>query len=88
MTATLFTGLFWELWNYYSLPKWYYTIPYVDFWRVFEMPILGYAGYPFFGMVVVSYSIAVFSVVRWNLIALLTHRFRERFDNDEFWLTR
>jgi len=60
MTATFCTGLFWELWNYYSLPKWYYTIPYVDFWRVFEMPILGYAGYPFFGIVVVSYSITVF----------------------------
>jgi hypothetical protein len=88
MTATLFTGLFWELWNYYSLPKWYYTIPYVDFWRVFEMPILGYAGYPFFGIVVVSYSIAVLSVVRWNLIALLTHRFGERFEHDEFRLIR
>jgi hypothetical protein len=73
MTATLFTGFFWELWNYYSLPKWYYTIPYVDFWRVFEMPILGYAGYPFFGIVVVSYAIAIFSLVRRNLIAALTH---------------
>jgi hypothetical protein len=28
----------------------------------------------------VSYSIAVLSVVRWNLIALLTHRFGERFE--------
>lgn len=78
MTATLFTGLFWELWNYHSLPKWYYTVPYVDFWKVFEMPILGYAGYPFFGIVVVSYSIAMFSVVRRNLVVLLTHAVNDR----------
>ena len=74
MTATLFTGVFWEMWNYYSLPKWYYTIPYVGFWKVFEMPILGYAGYPFFGIVVLSYAIAIFSLLRWNLVAVLTER--------------
>jgi hypothetical protein len=49
MAATLFTGFWWEMWNFYSLPKWYYTIPYVGFLKVFEMPILGYLGYPFFG---------------------------------------
>lgn len=38
-------GFFWEMWNYFSLPKWYYTIPYVGFWKIFEMPILGYSGY-------------------------------------------
>lgn len=73
MTATLFTGFFWEMWNYYSLPKWYYTIPHVGFWKVFEMPILGYAGYPFFGVIVLSYAIAIFSLVRRNLVAVLTH---------------
>ncbi len=73
MAATLFTGFFWELWNYHSLPKWYYTVPYVDFWKVFEMPILGYAGYPFFGIIVLSYGIAAFCVVRRNLIEVLMH---------------
>ena len=43
-------------WNFYSLPKWIYTIPYVGFWKVFEMPILGYLGYPFFGLIVFSYA--------------------------------
>ena len=38
-------GFFWEMWNYYALPKWYYTIPYVGFWKIFEMPLLGYSGY-------------------------------------------
>ncbi len=38
-------GLLWEMWNYYSYPKWLYRVPFVDFWRVFEMPLLGYGGY-------------------------------------------
>ncbi len=55
MIGTLFTGFWWEMWNYYSLPKWYYTIPYVGFRKIFEMPLLGYLGYPFFGLVILSY---------------------------------
>lgn len=48
--AALFCGLFWEMLNYYSLAKWEYTIPFVDRYRIFEMPILGYAGYLPFGL--------------------------------------
>jgi hypothetical protein len=44
-TGGLICGFFWELWNYYSYPKWVYQIPFVDFARVFEMPLLGYGGY-------------------------------------------
>ena len=54
--GTLFTGFWWEFWNFYSIPKWIYVIPYVDFWRIFEMPILGYGGYPFFGLIIYSYT--------------------------------
>jgi hypothetical protein len=38
-------GLLWEFWNYYSVTKWYYNIPFVGFFKIFEMPILGYLGY-------------------------------------------
>ncbi len=48
--AALFCGLFWEMWNYFSLAKWEYAIPFVDRYRIFEMPILGYAGYLPFGL--------------------------------------
>ncbi len=41
----LICGFFWEMWNFYSYPKWIYQIPLVDFIHVFEMPILGYSGY-------------------------------------------
>ena len=35
----------WEMWNFLSYPKWIYTVPWVDFLHVFEMPLLGYLGY-------------------------------------------
>jgi hypothetical protein len=47
--AALLCGACWELWNFYSLPKWHYDVPYVDVLHVFEMPLLGYAGYLPFG---------------------------------------
>ncbi|HUR60176.1 MAG TPA: hypothetical protein VM029_20805 [Opitutaceae bacterium] len=50
MLAALVCGFFWELWNWRSVAKWIYTVPYVDRWHVFEMPIAGYAGYLPFGL--------------------------------------
>ncbi len=46
----LICGFFWEMWNFYSYPKWIYQLPIVDFWHVFEMPLLGYIGYIPFSM--------------------------------------
>ena len=48
--ASLACGFFWEMWNSGSLAKWVYAVPYVDGFRLFEMPILGYAGYLPFGV--------------------------------------
>ncbi len=48
--AGLFCGIFWEMWNQYSLAKWAYTIPYVQRFHLFEMPIIGYMGYLPFGL--------------------------------------
>ncbi len=64
MSAALFAGFWWEMWNFYSFPKWYYTIPYVGFWKIFEMPLLGYVGYPFFGLIVWSYAVLVVSILK------------------------
>jgi len=59
MIAGLICGFFWEMWNYWSLPKWYYTVPYVGFGKVFEMPVLGYGGYlPFALEIFVVYQVA------------------------------
>ncbi len=43
--GVLLTALFWEMWNFFSFPKWVYSVPFVGFGKVFEMPILGYTGY-------------------------------------------
>jgi hypothetical protein len=46
----LICGFFWEMWNFYSYPKWIYRIPFFDFLHIFEMPVLGYFGYLPFSM--------------------------------------
>ena len=48
--SALVCGFFWEMWNYFSLARWVYRIPFVDRFRIFEMPVLGYAGYLPFGL--------------------------------------
>ena len=47
--AALICGFFWELWNWHSLAKWIYHVPFVQTLHVFEMPLPGYFGYLPFG---------------------------------------
>lgn len=48
--AALICGWFWEMWNFKSLAHWEYAVPFVQRFHVFEMPLLGYAGYLPFGL--------------------------------------
>jgi hypothetical protein len=48
--AALICGFFWEMWNFKSLAHWQYSVPYVQRFHIFEMPILGYGGYLPFGL--------------------------------------
>jgi len=48
--AALVCGFFWELWNFYAVPKWEYQIPWFEAFYIFEMPISGYLGYLPFGL--------------------------------------
>ncbi|MFW6151731.1 MAG: hypothetical protein ACOC6C_02030, partial [Verrucomicrobiota bacterium] len=48
--SALVCGFFWELWNYRSAAKWIYLVPFVNRFKIFEMPLLGYAGYLPFGL--------------------------------------
>lgn len=48
--AALICGFFWEMWNFASLAKWIYAIPFVNAVHLFEMPMLGYVGYLPFGL--------------------------------------
>jgi len=48
--AALVCGFFWELWNWKSLAHWEYSVPFVQRFHLFAMPLLGYAGYLPFGL--------------------------------------
>lgn len=43
--GVLITAFFWEMWNFYSYPKWIYRVPWGGCCRIFEMPLFGYGGY-------------------------------------------
>src|SRR5574341_187064 len=43
--GVLFTAFFWEMWNYFSYPKWVYQVAWGGWLHLFEMPLLGYGGY-------------------------------------------
>jgi hypothetical protein len=54
--AGLCCGFFWELWNYYSYPKWKYYLPGFDDVKIFEMPLAGYLGYLPFALELWAYN--------------------------------
>ncbi len=43
-------GFLWEFWNYWALSKWTYTVPYFGDVKIFEMPVLGFLGFPPFAI--------------------------------------
>ena len=67
----LVCGFFWEMWNFYSYPKWVYRIPYAEWLHVFEMPLAGYLGY-------IPFSLELFA-----LYHLLTRPFRKEKGHSE-----
>lgn len=46
----LVCGLLWEFWNYWALAKWNYSVPYFSDVKLFEMPVVGYLGFPPFAI--------------------------------------
>ncbi|HKV40467.1 MAG TPA: hypothetical protein VJX67_14735 [Blastocatellia bacterium] len=50
LASGLLCGVLWEFWNYWATAKWTYTIPYPVIVKVFEMPILGFLGFPPFAV--------------------------------------
>lgn len=62
LIAGLICGFLWEFWNYWSGSKWIYTIPFFREGKGFEMPYLGFLGFPPF---------AVQVYVMYNFISLL-----------------
>ncbi len=43
-------GGLWEFWNYWATAKWIYTVPILGDIKLFEMPVVGYLGFPPFAV--------------------------------------
>lgn len=43
-------GVFWEFWNFWAAAKWLYVFPIGQGSKIFEMPVLGYLGFPAFAL--------------------------------------
>jgi Domain of unknown function (DUF4332) len=61
LIAGLICGFLWEFWNFWALSKWVYTVPFFEKVKGFEMPSLGFLGFPPF---------AVQAYVMYNFISL------------------
>jgi hypothetical protein len=48
-------GLLWEAWNYWSITKWVYSIPFFERGKLFEMPVLGYLGFALFAIGTIAF---------------------------------
>jgi hypothetical protein len=63
--AGLICGSLWEFWNFWAHSKWIYTVPFFDEVKGFEMPFLGFLGFPPF---------AVQAYVMYNTLSLFRHK--------------
>ncbi len=64
LVAGLICGFLWEFWNFWTRSKWVYTVSFFDEMKLFEMPLLGFLGFPPF---------AVQVYVMYNLISLFRY---------------
>ncbi len=61
VSAGLAAGFLWEFWNFWAASRWEYTLPYLNFWRIFQMPVFGYTGFlPFALEIFAIYQILLF----------------------------
>lgn len=50
LIAGLICGLIWEFWNYWAHSKWIYNVPILPDVKLFEMPVVGFGGFPAFAV--------------------------------------
>jgi len=64
LVAGLLCGFIWESFNYLAPQKWIYTVRGLEELKVFEMPVLGFLGFP---------ALALDAFAAWAAIAYLFH---------------
>jgi hypothetical protein len=71
LAAGLVCGLLWELWNFWAQAKWIYTVPFFEEGKLFEMPLLGFLGFP-------PFAVSAYAIYRLLLLAMQRGRIRQR----------
>jgi len=64
MLAGATAGILWELFNFWAGGHWEYHLPYLDFGRIFQMPVLGYGGFVPFALEIFVLDVFLGSVYR------------------------
>jgi hypothetical protein len=80
LVGGLICGLLWEFWNFWAQAKWIYTVPFFEHWKLFEMPLPGFLGFPPFAvsayamyrllLMAMQRSGIVIRVIQWLLITI------------------
>ena len=68
LAGGMFCGLLWEFWNFWAGARWIYLFPVWQDWKIFEMPLPGYLGFPFFALE--CYALYYFVTGEFNRILL------------------
>jgi hypothetical protein len=64
--AGLTAGFVWEFFNFWAGSHWEYSLPYFEFGRIFQMPVLGYLGF-------IPFALEVMAI--YGLLCYLRRRF-------------
>jgi hypothetical protein len=80
LVGGLVCGFLWEFWNFWAQAKWIYTVPFFEELKLFEMPLLGFLGFPPFAvsayamyriiLVVMQRSSIVMRSIQWFFITV------------------
>jgi hypothetical protein len=64
LLAGFLCGILWEFWNYWASAKWLYIFPILEQYRLFEMPLLGYLGFPAFALEIFAMYVIATAVLK------------------------
>jgi hypothetical protein len=70
MAGGLVAGAFWESLNALARTRWIYTVPALEHVKIFEMPPLGFVGFPFFALEAWSLYHLLRRMTRWWTVVL------------------
>ena len=77
LSAGLVCGMLWEFWNFWAATKWVYTVPLFEELKLFEMPLLGFLGFP-------PFTVECYCL--YNFISLFRHQ--RSWEQDSYGLNR